>query len=125
MTTKADLPKPAFEKLCRLERKLHKWAEEECNGTIQWEDQECTIPRRYTNDRYGTPTVKGAVIPNGEAKWLKEAEELARQCGGHIYHQGDPRGCALYFYRDCDVSDRKYPIDSIYSSVAVPCCFGA
>ena len=120
MTTQQDLPKESFAKLCRLERNLHKWAEEECNGLIQWDDDE--TPRRYRLDRWGTPTRPGNVIVNREAKWLAEAQALAEQLGGHIYHQGDPRGCALYFYRDSDLEGRRFPIDQIYSSAALACC---
>ena len=120
MTTRQDLPAASFAKLCSLERKLQKWGEEECNGTIQWDDND--QPRRYHLDRYGAPTRPGARIVNREAKWLAEAEAIAKQLGGHIYHQGDPRGCALYFYRDSDLEGRRFPIDQIYSSAALACC---
>lgn len=116
------IPKKAFERLCAIQRRLKKWAEDECNGVIQWDDAECTIPRRYYPDRWGTPTLKGGIIPNQEAKLLKEAQRIAEECGGHIYHQGDPRGCVLYFYRDSDLEGRKFPIDQIYSSVGLACC---
>lgn len=122
MTTTTRVPAAVFKRLCILQEHLHKWAEQECNGEIQWDDADCTIPRRYYPDRWGTPTVKGPVIPNQEAKWLKEAQDLAAQCGGKVYHQTDPRGCALYFYRDSDLEGRAYPIDQIYSSVGLPCC---
>jgi hypothetical protein len=116
-----QLPRATFARICAIERRLHKWAEDECNGVIQWDDADCTIPRLYYNDRYGSPTVKGPIIPNQEAKLLKEAQTLAAECGGLIYHQTDPRGCALYFYRATDLDGRRYPIDQIYSSVATPC----
>jgi hypothetical protein len=120
--TQTQIPETVFRKLCALERKLHKWAEEECEGAIQWEDPECTIPRRYYRDKWGDCTRKGERIVNREALWLKEAETLAAECGGRIYHQGDPRGCALYFYRDSDLEGRRFPIDQIYSSAALACC---
>lgn len=116
------IPATSFAKLCRLSDKLHKWAEDECNGAIQWDDADCTIPRRFYADRYGSYTVKGGIIPNGNAKWIKEAEAIAAQCGGLIYHQADPRGCALYFYRPSDLEGRNYPIDQLYSSVGLACC---
>lgn len=118
----SKLPKAVFERLCRIQSHLHEWAEEECNGTIQWEDPECTIARRYYPDRYGTPTHKGPIIPNREAEYIREAERLAAECGGRIYHQGDPRGCSLYFYRDSDLEGRSFPIDQIYSTAALACC---
>ena len=121
MSTKTDFPKTVFARLCAIQRKLHLWAEAECNGEIQWDDQECTIPRRFYVSRYGDFTVKGPVIPNQEAKLLAEAEKLASQCGARIYHQTDPRGCSLYVYRESDLEGRSFPIDQIYSSAAVAC----
>jgi hypothetical protein len=121
-TIQERIPASAFKRLCAIQRKLHKWAEDECNGAIQWEDDACTIPRRYYPDRWGSPTLSGPVIPNQEAKLLKEAAALAAQCGGLIYHQSDPRGCALYFYRESDLAGRRFPIDQCYSSVALACC---
>ena len=117
-TTQTRIPAPVFTRLCAIQKRLHQWAEAECNGEIQWDDHDCTIPRRYYSDR-GCFTVKGPIIPNQEAKLLKEAAKLAAQCGGLIYHQGDPRGCALYFYRLEDL--RNYPIDQSYSSIALAC----
>ena len=119
---KPTIPSATFKRLCQIQSHLHKWAEDECNGFIQWDDSDCTIPRRYYLDQYGTPTRKGPVIPNREAKYLKEAETLAAECGGKIYHQGDPRGCALYFYRDSDLEGRNFPIDQIYNTAALACC---
>jgi len=120
VTKQQDLPKESFAKLCNLERKLHKWAEDECNGFIQWDDD--NTPRRYLPDYTGTPTRRGPVIPDRESRWLAAAREIAKQLGGHVYHQGDPRGCQLYFYRDSDLEGRSFPIEQIYSTAALPCC---
>lgn len=114
------IPATSFTKLCSLQRKLHQWAEHECNGVIQWDDD--NTPRRYLLDQYGTPTRRGPVIPDRESRWLAAAREIAEQCGGHIYHQGDPRGCQLYFYRDSDIEGHGYPIEQIYSTAALACC---
>jgi hypothetical protein len=122
VTAQDRIPAAVFNRLCAIQRRLHKWAEDECNGAIQWDDEECTIPRRYYPNCYGSFTSKGGIIPNQEAKLLKEATELAAKCGGLIYHQADPRGCALYFYRESDLAGRKFPIDQCYSSVALACC---
>lgn len=121
-TAQTRIPAAVFNRLCAIQKRLHKWAEDECNGAIQYDDAECTIPRRYYSDRWGNCTVKGGIIPNQEAKLLKEAAELAAKCGGLIYHQTDPRGCALYFYRESDLAGRGLPIDQCYSSVALACC---
>jgi hypothetical protein len=121
-TTTTRPPATVFTRLCSIERRLHKWAEAECNGEIQWDDDEGTIPRRYLKDRWGGYTLKGGIIPNSEKRWLAEATRLANECGGHVYHQSDPRGCALYFYRDSDLVGHSYPINCIYSTVALACC---
>ena len=99
--------------LCRLQRKLK---QDECNGVIQWDDDNAPYAGPH-----GCPT-RGPVIPDRESRWLAAAREIAEQCGGHIYHQGDPRGCQLYFYRDSDLEGRSYPISQIYSTAALACC---
>lgn len=122
-TTQARIPAATFARLCSIQKRLHQWAEQECNGAIQWEEDPETgeeVPRRYYLDgRYNSYTVKGSIVPNKGAKLIKEATRLAAECGGLIYHQTDPRGCALYFYRLEDL--RNYPIDESYSTVALAC----
>jgi hypothetical protein len=120
-TMQNKLPQATFQRLCQIERNLHKWAEDECNGFIQWDDEDCTIPRRYRPNEFGCP-VKGPVIANREARYLKEAQTLAAECGGKIYHQGDPRGCSLYFYRESDLEGYNFPIDQVYNVAALACC---
>ena len=80
--------------LRRAQMTLHRWAEEECNGTIQRQDG-TDIPLRYYPERYGVRNV-GAVIPDREAGALRRVAEVCKAAGLHYYHQTDPRGCALY-----------------------------
>jgi hypothetical protein len=123
--TQTRIPAATFSRLCSIQRKLHLWAEDECNGKIQWEQDPETgedAPVRYHLDRWGSYTIRGGFIPNREKKYIKEATELAAQCGGLIYHQTDPRGCALYFYRAAELAERNCPIDQCYSMIALPCC---
>jgi hypothetical protein len=122
MAKQIKLPAKVFNRLCVIQRHLHQWAEDECNGVIQYDDAECTIPRRYHLDERGSPTRKGSICRNLEEKYVKEAQELAAQCGGFVYHQTDPRGCALYFYRAADLEARGLPIDQCYSIMALACC---
>ena len=67
--------------LRRAEKTLHRWAEEECNGTIQREGDQATVSRsayggrtaqaaRYT--KHQRPTVK----PEHCAVWPKYARKL-------------------------------------------------
>jgi len=120
MTRKTDLPPRLFARLCRIQEHLRQWAEDECNGRIQWDDDE--TPWHYRPDRWGSYTVRTGRAPDLETRYLAEAKDIARQIGGQVYHQTDPRGCALYFYRDSDLIGYSDPIDCIYSTVALPCC---
>lgn len=76
--------------LLRCERTIHRWAEDECNGNIQRDDK--NKPRRY----YGPNHQYSVTIVDREAGALKRAQAIAKAHGLTIYHQGDPRGCALY-----------------------------
>lgn len=74
-----------YRELLPISRKLHRIAEANCN--------------------YGNTTRRD----NQETKLLAQAEALAQRIGLHAYHQGDPRGCALYLIDDT-------MIDSTYSN---------
>lgn len=90
---------------------LHRWAEEECNGTIQ-RDEVTGTPYRYRDDatRYG-------IVPDREDGALRRVREVCERLGMAFYHQTDPRGCALYVARD-DAG----MTDSNYSTVGIACC---
>lgn len=100
--------------LKRCERTLHRWAEAECNGTIQYDDD--GQARRYGNDRYGSPTVPGPIVPDKSESAMMAAREIAAKHGLSVYNQTDPRGCALYVYSAADLKGRK--IDECYSIMA-------
>jgi len=120
MTRKTDLPPRLFARLCFIQEHLRQWAEDECNGRIQRDDY--GAPCHYRPDRWGDFTILVGPMPDLETRYLAEAKDIARQIGGHVYHQTDPRGCTLYFYRASDLVGHSGPIDSIYSTVALPCC---
>ena len=98
----------------------HWWAEEKCNGTIQQEEGES--PHRYGRDRYGDPMVDRGPIEDKEAKAIKEAQKIAAELGGLIFHQGDPRGCALYFYTADELAKHGEPIERCYNRVGTAIC---
>ena len=106
--------------LKKYERICHEWAEMKCNGTIQQEDGE--PPHRYVIDRYGTPTVDLGPFEDEEAKAIRRASRIAAELGGLIFHQGDPRGCALYFYTVDELAKRSDPISSCYSMIGTAIC---
>jgi len=120
-TAKKTAPHPfnatEWETLKRLARTLHKWAEDECNGAIQWEGIDEETPRRYYADSHGCYSKPGPIIRNKEQECLKTAARLVAAHGLSIYHQSDPRGVALYVYNAADAKGR---IDELYSSIGKP-----
>src|SRR3990172_3538068 len=86
--------------LRRAQLTLHRWAELECgdgNDYSSWaieRDEETSLPYfcRYphTGKSYRTR------IADREAGALRRITEVCHRNNLHFYHQGDPRGCALY-----------------------------
>ena len=109
----------AWRKLRDCEKILHKWSEDECNGRIQWDD-ETGEPHLYRRDRWGDYTAKGRPTFNFEDYALDRARKTAQRFGLKIYHQSDPRGCALYVYRPEDLNGSS--IESVYSTQALAIC---
>lgn len=103
--------------LKQCQRTLRKWSEDECNGIIQYDDDGVT-PRRYCNDRCGSPTVPGSIVIDRSESAMERARKIAAKHGLSVYHQSDPRGCALYVYNVHDLKGRK--IDECYSIMARP-----
>lgn len=115
------------DKLRRISMTLHRWAEEECNGTIQRADDgiPCRSWESPTNGkRYEQP------IPDREAGALKRLEAILRARNARhfhpivkdvlsYYHQMDPRGCALYILRPGDVPEGADPSAYYSRGVAV------
>lgn len=85
------------ETLRRAERTLHGWAEREC-GT----ERGC-ITRDEDTDR---PSWQNAMtghmtpIADREAGALRRVAAVCERIEAHFFHQGDPRGCALYVSRE-------------------------
>lgn len=91
--------------LRRIEMTLARWSEAECNGEIE-QNEETGKPERVsrawingtTRERHAWP------IADREAGALRRLRVIM---GGHpklwFYHQGDPRGCALYVGRKSDL----------------------
>lgn len=92
--------------LLKAERVLHRWAEEECNGTIQRDDNGKPFRRVTWQECPGRVPSQG--IPDREAAAYRRIETLMeRHPGLWWYHQTDPRGCALYVGRVMDLGDRE------------------
>jgi len=112
--------KAQWQLLKKYERTCHRWAEEECNGTIQQDDDQ--PPHRFGPDRYGTPAVDQGPIEDKEVKAIEQAEEIATELGGLIFHQGDPRGCSLYFYTAEELAKHGESIERCYNRVGTAIC---
>lgn len=96
---------------------MHKWAEDESNGRIQWSEFDGkSRPILYGKDRFGSYTVKLRGIPDSSAAALQEAQRVAAKYGLSVYNQTDPRGCALYVYNPAELKGRR--IDECYSTFA-------
>lgn len=107
-------------KLRRIEMTLHRWSEEECNGTIQRDgDEGDGKPRRYY-ERQNGEIVRGSIIPDREAGALRRLKAILQfHSDLSYYHQGDPRGCALYIVRNSDIVDGD--ISSLYTRGVAVC----
>ena len=80
------LPSEVYD-LMALQRKIHAIGERECNGYSGYRDN----------------AAEQAKDERAERRALKRAAEIAEAHGLKVYHQGDPRGCALYLYRPEDL----------------------
>jgi predicted ester cyclase len=121
----------AWQILRNCERGLHRWAEMEAEGEIQWNDDE-TQPLRYQRSIYGDFTESPRPTFNREASLLAEARRQAARFGLEVYHQGDCRGCSLYLYSQAELDERlersetlRKPgmgISACYNSVGTAVC---
>lgn len=120
-----------WNQLRRAEMALHSWAEKECNGQIQF-DEEKGKHILYLNDEYGDFTIPTCYINDSEAHYLKEAKRHAKAAGLRVYHQGDPRGCQIYLYKQSDLDEAmatreiyRRPgmgISALYSNIGTAVC---
>lgn len=97
------------ETLRRCSMTLHRWAEHECNGVIQRDEQ--------TNKPYIHSSYDGRKLyptADREAGAIKRATAILKAHNLNLYHQGDPRGASLYVIRPNDVP-AGMDVDSCYS----------
>lgn len=93
------------DRLRRISMTLHRWAEEECNGTIERDETRDNRPyRSYPN----TGKHYAYRVPDREAGAMRRLTAIMAQHPSlTFYVQGDPRGAALYILRPGDVPDGK------------------
>jgi len=113
-----------FYKLCLIENTLNNWHCEECNGTIQ-RDEETDKPIRYIRDNQTGETLAKYEIKDLENGAKKRARRICQKYSGiWTYWQNDPRGCSLYIYGPDDIKGLSGgDIGSLYSSRCFACYF--
>ena len=113
--------------LIRIEMTLHRWSEHECNGNIQREGDDCEGKPRWFSGNGGSE--KGYRINDRERGALKRLERIIGNRNARpdmnpaalgFYHQGDPRGAALYIIRPGDYCDGQ-TVDSCYTRGVCVC----
>ena len=119
-----DLSEADYRELARIEQRLQRWYERECNGEIE-RDEETGKVYGYSESRRLRWRVNDL-----ETGAIKRAKAIANRVGGWIYFQTDPRGCAVYFFRFGRNGEpgpyrigRDDRIDQIYSTQACACYF--
>ena len=107
------------ETLRRISMTLSRWAERECNGEVEVEDDgKAFHTHDYVSCTGKWKTVRYA-IPNREAGAIRRLGKMMQaHPGWDFYHQGDPRGAALYLYRPEDLKPGQ-GVDSVYSSIGI------
>lgn len=90
--------------LRRIEMTLHRWAERECGDGSDWAIERDDATGRPYNVRHGNGRPHRYAIADREAGALRRLAVIMAPHRRRLvaYHQGDPRGCALY------IVPRKY-----------------
>lgn len=98
------------ETLRRAQLTLHRWAELECgdsNDYQSWcvvrDDDGSVWHESYPHNG----KMRRSPARDLERGALKRVAKLCAEAGLHFYHQGDPRGCALYVSRE-PLTDTDY-----------------
>jgi len=98
---------------------LHRWAERECNGEVERDEETGKWYSIYQGFGEGTHKTVCADRETGALKRIEKVLDLrnAREAAAHVhktrealpnlvaYHQTDPRGCALYLVEGTPIDD--------------------
>lgn len=99
------------EQLRRISMTLTRWAELECgngNDYASWaieRDEATEIPYMVTHPHTGK-SYRNKVADREKGALKRLAAIMATHPELVAYHQGDPRGCALYIIRKADLGSR-------------------
>ncbi len=112
--------------LRRIEMTLHRWAELECGAGDDWKswcitrDELTDLP--YMEVHPHTGKMQRYRVADRERGALRRLKNIVQARNSRVstvdqqvtpYHQGDPRGCALYIVRNADIG--AFPIDQVYN----------
>jgi hypothetical protein len=113
--------------LLKIERTLHRWAEAECGNSNNWgswgiEREETTGKPYMVHYRHsaGSTTTKTPIADREAGALAKLGKIMAGKRGVVAYHQGDPRGCALYIV-PTDKVPKGARVDSCYTNGIAVC----
>jgi hypothetical protein len=120
------LDQNTFVTLCDTEHILHRWAEDECNGTIERDKPTnrwvLGRPRRFAETSRGERLDLGFVPDRAAGAMRRAVRVLCNHRLLSIYWQTDPRGCQVYIYSPADVP-MGTDISSCYTSIGFPCYY--
>ena len=103
-----------YKALALEEHRLQRWAEQECNGEIQRDDE---TGKPYTVYMVGRGQDSARFpTPDRETGCIRRCEEIAARYGLKFFHQTDPRGCQVHIYREEDLQGSE--ICQVYSTQA-------
>lgn len=97
--------------LRRAQIALHRWAEQECGDSSDYasysieRDEATNLPYRCIYPHNGQ--MRRYRIADKEAGALRRVAAICKRLGVNFYHQGDPRGCALYVSAE-PIKDNDY-----------------
>jgi len=101
--------------LRRIEMTLQRWAERECGDGSNWAIERDEKTGKPFNVYHGEGKPRRYPVADREAGALRRlASILSRYPGLLAYHQGDPRGCALYVLAKSDLREGE-SLDCVYS----------
>lgn len=107
--------------LRRIEMTLHRWSERECNGEVERDDE--TNKTYAISASYINGTGKYQRWPTSDRKTgaLKRLEAIIAHYPALVaYHQGDPRGCALWIVCKSDIHTGE-KLDAVYTRGIAVC----
>jgi hypothetical protein len=110
-----EITRKNYKTLTEIDEFLNQWFTEECNGTIQVNDD-----GEYEQvDGWGYFT--GEILEDGVSKAFAIIELIQKQSHFDFYIQRDPRGVQIYLYEASKLKEIDQPIDTVYNTIGHAC----